>query len=94
MGRRYIIEHVAQTYRLRQIDRAYQIYTTDALKAIADNCIKYFGRDNTAEALTRRFAEIMSPRKEDERTAEEVAQDIMKNAGLSFKPKGGQDERF
>ena len=84
MGRRYIIEHIATEYRRRKVYEAYQIYVTDCLKGIADMNLKYFSHNNNAEAVRMRFAEILKPEKADKRTANEIADDILQRAGLSF----------
>lgn len=66
------------------MEKMYQIYLTDSLKAIADNEMKYFTRNPQGEALTKRYADILFPRTEDTRNAREIADDIMGRAGLSF----------
>lgn len=92
LGRRYIIEHIASDYRRRKRYEAFQIYVTDVLKGIADLNLKYFSRDNTAEYITRRFYEVLNPAKIDTRSADEIASDVLKRAGLSLS--GGNDERI
>lgn len=66
------------------MDKAYHIYLTDCLKAIADNELKYFTRNPQVEALTKRFADILFPKEDESKSAVEIANDIMGKAGLSF----------
>lgn len=84
LGRRYIIEHIATDYRRRKVYEVYQIYVTDCLKGIADLNMKYFSRNSNSELVTKRFADILHPENIDTRSGEEIANDIMAKAGLSF----------
>ena len=76
MGSEYVIEHCVAEHNIRINQKAYQIYTTDLLKAIAET--------NGVEVY-RRFADFISPTQEDKRTGDEIALDIIKRAGLKVK---------
>ena len=50
---------------------AYRIYVTDALRIVAEN--------------TARYADIIDPKKQDNRTCEEITADIVERCGLVVK---------
>lgn len=66
--------------RLEQLqrDRAYRIYVTDCLKVIGENTARFAG----GSSLTKRYAEVIDPLPVDNRTGEEIAEDIIKRAGI------------
>ena len=84
MGKRYIIEHIVSEYRFRQKELIYRSYIGDCLTAIADNYVKVNSRDNNAEAVKVRLYDILNPKKEEEKTAEHIAVDILARSGLHF----------
>lgn len=57
--------------------KAYEIYVTDTLRIIAKSIGTY---------PAKRFAEILSPPKNDRRTGDEIAADIIKRAGITVIP--------
>lgn len=57
-------------------ERRYRAYLTDALMLMTENTAKYAG----GKQLTKRWAAEFIP--VDNRTAEEIAAEVMKNAGL------------
>lgn len=54
-------------------DEAYRIYVTRSLQLIPQS--KY---------LTKDFKDIFNPQKEDNRSVDEIINDVVKNAGLKF----------
>lgn len=57
-------------------------YVTESLMALANNTAVL---PKEGQVMTRRFVEIAGWVKEDERTGDEIAADIIKRAGLRFK---------
>ena len=57
---------------------ACRIYITDALKVIAENTSNFAG----GSTLTVRYADILNGKGSDNRTAQEIADDVIKRAGL------------
>lgn len=66
---------------------AYRIYVTDALRIVAENMAK-FASGNYIKA---RYADIIEPKKQDNRTCEEITADIVARCGLTIK-KAAPDE--
>ena len=67
-----MIDHCIAFFRRQQEQTALEIYVTDCLKAIAENTAHAFG----GSTITRRFADIINPPKEEERTAEQIISDF------------------
>lgn len=64
-----------------QEQAAFRVYITDALYAMGDN-----------KRMTQRYADLIKPRKVDRRSADEIADDIIRRCGL--KKRGEADERI
>ncbi len=60
---------------------AYRIYVTDALRVVAENTAR-FASGNYIKA---RYADMIEPKKQDNRTGDEIVADIIKRAGLVVK---------
>lgn len=73
LGAEYVIEHCVAVHSARQRQEAYQVYTTDCLSAIAKGL---------GAKVDRRFYDIIHPRPVDNRSAEEIANDLIKKMGL------------
>lgn len=54
-------------------DEAYRFYVADSLRAAPQNMY-----------LVRRFEDILYPKPEDTRTAEEIAEEVIKRAGIKM----------
>lgn len=52
-------------------ERAYKVYIADTLYAMGES-----------KRLTQRYSELIKPRKADNRTARQIADDIIKGAGI------------
>ena len=74
LGSGYVIDNYISVFHKEQHDKAYRIYVTDTLRVITENTSKQAG----GSYMKIRFAEIFEPpKKEEERTAEEVISDLM-----------------
>ena len=65
-------------YQSQQRDLAYRIYVTDCLRIISENTAKI----GNGSYITAKFADIINPKQVDNRTGEEIAADIIKQAGI------------
>ena len=65
-------------YQSQQRDLAYRIYVSDCLRIISENTAKMSG----GSYITTKFADIINPKPVDNRTGEEIAADIIKQAGI------------
>ena len=61
----------------REKTEAYRIYVTDALRVVAENTAR-FASGNYIKA---RYADMIEPKKQDNRTGDEMVADIIKRAG-------------
>ena len=60
---------------------ACRIYVTDALRIVAENTARYAG----GNYIKARYADIIEPKKQDNRTCEEITADIVARCGLTIK---------
>lgn len=60
---------------------AYRIYVTDALRLVAENTARYASGDY----IKVRYADMIEPKKQDNRTCEEITADIVARCGLTIK---------
>ena len=65
-------------YQSQQRDLAYRIYVADCLRIISENTAKMGG----GSYITVKLADIINPKPVDNRTGEEIAADIIKQAGI------------
>ena len=65
-------------YQSQQRDLAYRIYVSDCLRIISENTAKTGG----GSYITAKFADIINPKPDDNRTGEEIAANIIKQAGI------------
>ena len=72
IGIGYVIEHYIAYFQKEQREKAYQVYITDALRIITENTAKA----NGGHYLQVRYAELIEPKKEETRTANEVITDL------------------
>lgn len=79
LGRGYIIDHcIAAIQRKRQeeldkqIDEAYRVYMSDCVSTIV----------NSMGGKAKRFYDIVHPGAKDERSGDEIADDVIKRLGL------------
>ena len=60
---------------------AYRIYVTDALRIVGENTARYASGDY----IKARYADIIEPKKQDNRTCEEITADVVARCGLTIK---------
>lgn len=65
----------------REKTEAYRIYVTDALRVVAENTAR-FASGNYIKA---RYADIIEPKKQDNRTCEEITADIVERCGSTLR---------
>lgn len=80
-----MIEHCISLFSKKQIDKAYRIYITDCLKAIAENTTHLLGMDGIVDYgshMQERFADIINFEQKkkiqefEQKTTKEVVDDI------------------
>lgn len=57
---------------------AYRIYVTDALRFVAENTARYAG----GSYIKARYSDMIEPKKQDNRTCEEITADVVARCGL------------
>ena len=72
------MRYATARYQSQQRDLAYRIYVTDCLRIISENTAKM----GNGSYITAKFADIINPKPVDKRTGEEIAADIIKQAGI------------
>ena len=65
----------------REKTEAYRTYVTHALRIVPENTARYAGRNY----IKARYADIIEPKKHDNRTCEEITADIVVRCGLVVK---------
>ena len=75
-GRTYVLEHCVKSIREEAEFKAFKVYVTDLLKPIAEFC---------GAEVNYRYADIISMEKKDTRTGDEIALEVIRNAGLKVK---------
>ena len=66
------MRYVMARYEREQRELAYRIYISDALRTISENTAKFGG----GGYMKARFADIIMPRPEDDRTSDEIISHI------------------
>ena len=72
------MRYAVARYQSQQRDLAYRIYVADCLRIISENTAKMGG----GSYITAKFPDIINPKPVDNRTGEEIAADIIKQAGI------------
>lgn len=80
-GRGYVIDHCIAFFKNRQEERLYKAYVTDVLRTLAE----LTGNIGGAKVSAQDFKEIAGYIKADERTGDDIAEEIIKRAGLRTK---------
>lgn len=60
---------------------AYRIYVTDALRIVAENTARFA----SGNYIRARYADMIEPKTQDNRTCEEITADIVARCGLTIK---------
>jgi hypothetical protein len=63
------------------VDKAYRVYVTDALRIVTENTARFA----SGSYIKARYAEIVEPKKQDDRTCEEITADVVARCGLVVK---------
>lgn len=74
-------QYVIARYNYEQQRTLYKIYVTDMLKIIGANTAKI----SEGSYFPHRWIDIVNPRKMDTRNGSEIAQEVIKRAGLKVK---------
>lgn len=77
-----MIDHCISAFSERQRNKSYQIYVTDTLSHIAHNTGHFV---SNGVAPSKRWIDIIEPKKEDTKTGDEVALEVIKKLGLKVK---------
>lgn len=72
------MRYVLTRYTEYQRDVAYRLYVTDCLRMITENSANAV----KGQYMKDRFMNIIYPQPVDSRTGDEIAQDVIKSAGL------------
>lgn len=75
-GKRYVIDHMVAEHNQRGQEQLYRAYTSDVLKAIAESI---------GVVVYHRYEDLIATPSEEEKTADEIAMEVMKKAGLRTK---------
>lgn len=59
----------------------YRVYVSDALRIISENTARFGG----GTFVKQRYYDVINPPRADERSGDEIAEDIIKRAGLKVK---------
>ena len=78
-GRGYVIDHCISSFKNRNEEKTYRMYVTDALFALTNMANKHWGGDGNA--LTKRYAEIITIKKEKDESAEDIINRIKSKIG-------------
>ena len=79
MGRGYVIDHCAAALQAEEKEKAYRIYVTDCLRMIAKNTAPIA----LGEYIGKRYLDIINPKPEETRTADEIIDHIKKKLAQS-----------
>ena len=80
-GSGYVIDHIIAEHNNRMRNNAYKVYVTDLLKCLAESW---------GATVDNRYADIIAePPKDDDKTGDEVALEVIERIGL--KPHGFND---
>ena len=65
-------------YQSQQRDLAYRIYVTNCLRIMTENTAKQVG----GNYISAEYEDLINPKKKDNRTGDEIAADVIRNAGI------------
>ena len=75
----HIIQYVIAKLEEKKEETAYRVYLTDALKIIGENTAKF----NGGSVMSKRYYDLaFNEKQEPEKTAEQILDEVIKNAGL------------
>ena len=80
-GKGYIVEHCVALFKKRNEELLFRRYVADSIHMINSLLYKKLG----GSAYKQSYSELTAPQKEQERSGDEIAADIIKRAGLKVK---------
>lgn len=96
-GSGYVIDHCVSAFsKEKEIERRYEeeklyrYYLTDCLRVITENTAK--SAHTEASYINNRFQDIIEPKPVITKSGDEIAEDIVRRAGLSIKTEGGTED--
>ena len=72
------MRYVTTRYQSQQRDLIYRIYVTNCLRIITENTAKHVG----GNYISAEYEDLINPKKKDNRTGDEIAADVIRNAGI------------
>ena len=72
------MRYVTTRYQSQQRDLIYRIYVTNCLRIMTENTAKQSG----GNYMTAESEDLIKPKKKDNRTGNEIAADVIRNAGI------------
>ena len=72
------MRYVTTRYQSQQRDLIYRIYVTNCLRIMTENTAKQAG----GNYMTAEYMDLIHPKKKDNRTGNEIAADVIRNAGI------------
>ena len=75
------LRYCVARYKREQEEKIYRVYVTDALRLTVENTAKFAG----GNYIKARYIDIVEPKKQDNRTCEEITADIIQRCGLVVK---------
>jgi len=85
MGKRYIIDYCISRWKRESKDEAYQGYIAEVLRLLGENAAVLAH----GSYIQSKWTDLIKENKQDNRSADEIAEDIIRRAGLSI---GGEPE--
>jgi hypothetical protein len=76
-----VIEHCVSAYNERCRQQVYQCYVADGLKSISEAVAGHLG----GPYLQERYVDLIGEGERDERSADEIALEVIKKAGLKVR---------
>lgn len=72
------MRYVTTRYQSQQRDLIYRIYVTNCLRIMTENTAKQVG----GNYMAAEYEDLIKPKKKDNRTGNEIAADVIRNAGI------------
>ena len=76
-----MIDHCVDCWNEEQEEKTYKAYVTDVLQLICENVAQSIPKGSY---ITAKWRELATDKPKDERSADEIAADVILHAGLSF----------
>ena len=72
------MRYATARFNQHQRDLVYRIYVTNCLRIMTENTAKQVG----GNYMTAEYTDLIHPKKKDNRTGNEIAADVIRNAGI------------